>query len=797
MTDENQDVQMKDVRFTVFKDLFRSTDVPYETALWKIVKRTQKGVSKEKIEKIRELKSGEEYESVKKSLPAIIFSGVFDQRNDKSMKSNGESGLMITDYDKFPSEEKFQEVWKIITKNKHTVFAFRSPSGNGIKALVRIPRNYDKYSYKQYFKQYDKEFQIPYFDEANCNLSRVCFESWDPDCYVNYDAEEYSPELIDEGFEYQEKEPVLILKNEQEIIDRIMKFDFKKSFVEGERNNYLFDVAGMFCEYGVSKSACEGYIINNIIDGNFTAVEAKQTVKSAYAARQFGVKYFEDYNKVNQIISDLGQPRETILSKWAITEEELDNIQSEVDNDDFWYFEGKKNPKIKVDNLRFKYFLERRGFKKHFPFDATKPIFIRVESNKVQETSVDLVKDFVLSHLYNNDHIDVWDHMVNSTRFWSEQYLSMLQTIELSMLRDTKYKSRVAYRNGIVEVTKDQIKLIDYQDVDEFIWKSQIIDRDFEIYDNLENDYKQFISNVSKEVPQPLESVIGYLLSNYKNKTNNKCVILNDELISDNPEGGTGKGLIVQGLRQIRRVAILDGKAHDENKSFPYQTVNQDTEILVFDDVKKNFDFEAKFSLVTEGITLERKGKDAIKLTVEESPKMVISTNYIIKGDGNSHNRRRHEVEIAQYYNSQRTPYSEFGRQLFDDWSQDDYLRFDNYMMRCLQNYMRTGLLAQDSDNAKLKKVIMTTAQEFIEFMNDKELFPRRTRVIKQKAYHDFLEQFPDFKKWLSSRVFVRWVKIYADYAGMKYEEGKSNDRWFLISDKPMEEVYDIENVEV
>jgi len=225
----------------------------------------------------------------------------------------------------------------------------------------------------------------------------------------------------------------------------------------------------------------------------------------------------------------------------------------------------------------------------------------------------------------------------------------MLDTIELKMLNDEKHKSFIAFQNGILEITKESIKLVDYIDVNGYVWKSQIINRDFKQLNNFENEYKKFISNISNNEPLAVEVVIGYLMSTYKNKMNNKAVILNDEVISDNPEGGTGKGLFVQGLKQIRKVSILDGKSFDDKKSFPYQTVSQETNVLVFDDVKKNSDFESKFSLVTEGMTLERKNKDAIKLKVEESPKMLLSTNYAIKGEGNSHDRRRHEIEIAQY----------------------------------------------------------------------------------------------------------------------------------------------------
>src|SRR5699024_9675314 len=259
--------------------------------------------------------------------------------------------------------------------------------------------------------------------------------------------------------------------------------------------------------------------------------------------------------------------------------------------------------------------------------------------------------------------INVWSYFAGYSTLFSEHFLLMLDSIDLMMLDDTKEKSFIAFRNGILEVSKDNIELIDYIDVEGYIWRSHIVNRDF-AKTGIENDYKKFIKNISHTTPLPMESTLGYLISTYKNKINNKAVSFNDETISDNPEGGTGKGLIVQGLRQIRRVSVLDGKTFDDKKSFAYQTVSKDTQILVFDDVKKNWDFESKFSIVTEGITLERKNKDAIKLPVEQSPKMVISTNYVIRGEGNSHNRRRHEIEVAQHYGglSGRTPYDDFGK---------------------------------------------------------------------------------------------------------------------------------------
>ena len=73
----------------------------------------------------------------------------------------------------------------------------------------------------------------------------------------------------------------------------------------------------------------------------------------------------------------------------------------------------------------------------------------------------------------------------------------------------------------------------------------------------------------------------------------------------------------------LKKNIVINGKEFSFEKSFAYQLVSADTQVLTFDDVRKNFPFENLFSVITEGITLEKKNKDAIKIPYEESPKVV------------------------------------------------------------------------------------------------------------------------------------------------------------------------------
>lgn len=777
---------MKNKKISVFKDLFKSTDVPFDLTLEDIVLRIKNGTSKEKIELIR--KGNKE---VKKKLPSIIFSGEFSERNRKGLKKH--SGLMVLDFDKYPNTKTLNEHLELLKSNKHFVLLFISPSGNGIKGVARVPDTLDEITHPQYFKAFQKQFKYDYFDISNSNVDRVCFESYDPNIYVNYEAILFEAKVVDEGFAFAAKPPTIRLDSDDKVISRIMKFDWQKSFVDGQMNNYVFDVAGAFCEYGVAQSIAESWIMTNIVNGNCKDEKSKQnSIKSAYTTRDANSKYFEDYDKVERVKFDLKNGKDYVLKTHKISEDTYEVLKEEKELPQFWFVDKKGG--VKINAYKYKLFLEGKGFKKYFPKGSLKPNWVCVTSNIVRETSIELIKDFVLNYLLKKEEIDVWKLCVNYNLLFTESYLLMLESKDLPMLRDEKNKSFIVYENGILEVKKDSKKLVGFMDVEGFVWESQILKRNYVEHKNFKNDYQTFISNISNKSPKALECVLGYLISTYKNKMNNKAIILNDEVISDNPEGGTGKSLLVQGLRRIRKTSILDGKSFDDKKGFPYQTVSLDSQILVWDDVVKGFNFESKFSLVTEGLTIERKNKDAIRLTVEDSPKIVISTNYVIKGDGNSHDRRRHEIEIAQYYGKDLTPFDEFGKQLFDDWSAEEFQKFDSYMVYCLQQYLQFGLITHEAKNLKQRKIIAQTSKDFLDWIEDENLILNQ-RTIKSDFFQKFTNDNQDYNNKIFKRnTLNRWVQKYGDYKGYEFDQNSSNGvKWFSLSVKENTVVKELE----
>ena len=57
--------------------------------------------------------------------------------------------------------------------------------------------------------------------------------------------------------------------------------------------------------------------------------------------------------------------------------------------------------------------------------------------------------------------------------------------------------SYIYYKNCAVKVTKENKVTIDYLDLGGYVWKDQVIDRDFELCDSFDCDYKTFVKNIS------------------------------------------------------------------------------------------------------------------------------------------------------------------------------------------------------------------------------------------------------------------------------------------------------------
>jgi len=791
---------------TIFQNI-RDTDTPFFRDVNIILERIKEGAgtTKEIVKRIRQEKDKSERNEIKKQLPAICFSGKFTKREDLSLTEH--SGLICLDFDGYQKQKELLQDKETLSKNKFVYSVFISPSGNGLKVLVKIPAEPD--NHKNYFNSLEKYFNSPYFDKTSKNISRVCYESYDPLIHINPNSSIW--DTIEEP-EYTEVSKVrdkatIPITDENKIVEILVKWWEKKyPMQEGQRNQNAYVLAMAFNDFGINKSLAS-YVLNQFATSSFTLAEIATTIDSAYRnTTNFGTKYYEDEERINTIKAKLrrGASRKEIkyqLQESNLDEDVIDSVLAKIEEENakmtFW----TKNDKgiIKIVHVLFKEFLEDNGFYKFCPEGGKNYVFVKVTNNLIDHTSEKEIKDFVLNYLLDLDDVSIYNYFADNTRFFKEEFLSLLSTIEIYFIADTKESSYLYYKNCAVKITKDAITTIDYLDLGGYVWKDHVIDRMFNIGKVTDScDFKKFLSNVNgsdENRIKSMESTLGFLMHGYKNLSFCPAVILNDEVISDNPEGGTGKGLLMSALSKMKKVVTIDGKSFTFERSFAYQLVSADTQILVFDDVKKHFDFERLFSVVTEGLTLEKKNKDAIKIPFAKSPKIAITTNYAIKGSGNSFARRKWELELHQYYNKNFTPQDEFGKLLFGDWNDDDWSEFDNYMINCLKSYLVTGLVKTKSINSNVRDLSQATSHEFIEWVglvdNDDKTatIPTNVRLYKNELFNSFIEDYPFYggkgKEGLSRTKFYRWINSYAKFrTELTYDEDRDHiGRWIMFKE--------------
>ena len=790
------------MQVTIFKSI-KDTDTPFFRDVHKVLERIKDGATKEVVKKIRAEKRKPERNEIKKHLPAICFSGTFGKRADSAIIDH--SGLICLDFDGYTKQKELLQDKENFTKNKHVFSVFISPSGNGLKVLVKIPA--DAENHTNYFNSLEKHFNSVYFDKTSKNLSRVCYESYDPLIYINNNSSVW--DVIEEP-EYTEVSkardaPTIPITDENKIVEILTKWWMKKyPMMEGQRNQNCYILAMAMNDFGINKSLAE-YILKQYSSDDFTISEITTTINSAYSnSANFGTKYYEDEERINQIKAKLrrGVPKKEVRSQLHesnlesdVIESVLSKVEEENAKQTFWTKNDKGS--IKIIHILFKQFLEDNGFYKYCPEGGKNYVFVKVTNNLIDHTSEKEIKDFVLQHLLELDDMSVYNYFADNTRFFKEEFLSMLSTIDIYFIADTKDAAYLYYKNCAVRISRDAIMSIDYLDLGGYVWKDHVIDRTFSLCSVTNHcDFRKFIWNVNggdAERVKSMESSIGFMMHGYKNLSYCPAVILNDEVISDNPEGGTGKGLLMNALSQMKKLVVIDGKSFTFERSFAYQLVSADTQILCFDDVKKHFDFERLFSVVTEGLTLEKKNKDAIKIPFSKSPKIAITTNYAIKGAGNSFARRKWELELHQYYSKSFTPLDEFGKLMFGDWNDEDWCEFDNYMVGCLKGFLNTGLVKSKFVNLKIRQLSAETCHEFIEWCGlvdnaEKHInLEPGIRLYKNDLYYMFIDEYPDYgpkaKMTISRTKFYKWLVSYALFKeGVMPEEGRDpNGRWIII----------------
>jgi hypothetical protein len=260
---------------TIYPNFYTMTPfyVPIDTALARI----RNGKSEQLVKHCQAQTDVKAYSSAKKKLPCIIFGGEFKERAINGLIRH--SGYICLDFDKLPDFDTMQ-LWRDnLESDEYTYCVFTSPSGMGLKCIVKIPPT-DYKGHKAYFRALQAYYDCQYFDVNMFDVSRICFESFDPELQINPGSRIWEGQIFD-------PEPVKIEYNkaslsEIETARRLMVWaDRKFPIVAGARNANLYRLCCSFNDFGIDKEHALS-LVSAFQADDFRLQEIKVTLNSAY-----------------------------------------------------------------------------------------------------------------------------------------------------------------------------------------------------------------------------------------------------------------------------------------------------------------------------------------------------------------------------------------------------------------------------------------------------------------------------------------------------------------------------------
>lgn len=473
---------------------------------------------------------------------------------------------------------------------------------------------------------------------------------------------------------------------------------------------------------------------------------------------------------------------------------------------------------------------------------ATGYELIRIDDGIIDRVAPYEVRDFIRDYVNANCKSDL------VLQFFAKRLSTVMadkQLENLSIISDdfndfTSGVQRTYYNNGQVEITANTItpdKPISQ------VWRSRIVPRKFKrvpiissiekVGDNYYIDYAPaaarcefmtFLINTSNnfyshDAPRELSEVetfewiqhivnkittIGFLLCDYKYASERKAVIVQDHLMSEvgQSHGGAGKSIVGNAIGHVVSQFFIDGKQMKRDDEFLLSGVTKATRNIFIDDVKTNFAFENLFAMVTGPMYVNPKGKDRYCIPLEDSPKILITTNHAInKANENATKRRVIYMEFSTWYNPDHTLVDDFHHMFFDDWDEEQWNLFDNLMAECVMYYFRSfencwaregaGAIPPPMKNIELR----TLRQEMSEVLYQwaEEYYDNSgTHLNERIKRSDLVASFFEYAggpagHGVSRSNFKDKIKAYCKFKGYDFNIDKPNaDKTFYSDWKPL-----------
>lgn len=189
-------------KFSFYKGGIKSLKPSTDFEVKKAIDLIKSDTYKESVERLRNATDSNVKKVLKDGLDYFTFSGTFKKRSVDGLVKH--SGFICLDFDGI---ENLDDAKAVICADSHVHACFVSPSGNGLKVLIKINGAFHLES----FKALEIHFETLGFtlDKSGKDVSRACFVSFDPDVFYNPKSISFKVKAEKETPEPDEKETIV------------------------------------------------------------------------------------------------------------------------------------------------------------------------------------------------------------------------------------------------------------------------------------------------------------------------------------------------------------------------------------------------------------------------------------------------------------------------------------------------------------------------------------------------------------------------------------------------------------
>ncbi len=508
--------------------------------------------------------------------------------------------------------------------------------------------------------------------------------------------------------------------------------------------------------------------------------------------------------------------------QWRFNDEgELENTRPLELDEQYWV--EIKNEKKETTKFEFRYvecmnFLQNRGFgRMRRGSKELSPYLIHVTPPTVRIVEPYEVRDYVVEFTKAIRKKEVLEMLFRGgPQYLGQDRLSNLSFTAPDFIDPKRDEQLFYFRENCWKISKDKISVIEYNEIDHLIWSDQQIDfpaqklKDKLItFEKTEEGFRyklsedgkkchilQFLINTSnftwrKEKEHLLIDpeeyfennahlisklcAIGYMMMSAKDRNVSRAIVAMDGKQSEVGEsnGRSGKSIIGEMFKKLMSTVYVNGKVGEIDKDqFLWTEITEKTKAVFIDDVKKNFSLEFLFANITGDWSVNYKGGGRITFPFPKSPKIYITTNHALNGEGSSFLDRQWLIAFSDFYNAQHKPLDDFGVLFFEEWGFDQWNLLWNLMLECIQIYLTYGVVQAPGDRLEYRIMRQKMGENFIiwadEYFSNPEHLNRK--IVRKTMYDDLTDKSAiKDRKYITPVIFKDKLKIYCKFRGYNF----------------------------